>query len=79
MDNSIKPTAKCKCGNPAEFIKDYFVTESKKVKEKTYDETFVSNEEHVCGIIRRRFCGRCLSKCPVSMNIVKVMKALEVK
>lgn len=22
-------------------------------------------------------CGRCLSKCPVSMNIVKVMKALE--
>ncbi len=24
-------------------------------------------------------CGRCLSKCPVSMNIVKVMKALEVK
>ena len=62
MDNTIKPTAKCKCGKPAEFIKDYFVTESKKVKEKTYDETFVSNEEHVCGIIRRRFCGRCLSK-----------------
>ena len=24
-------------------------------------------------------CGRCLSKCPISMNIVKVMKALEVK
>lgn len=24
-------------------------------------------------------CGRCLSKCPVSMNIVKVMKTLEVK
>lgn len=24
-------------------------------------------------------CGRCLSRCPVSMNIVKVMKALEVK
>lgn len=24
-------------------------------------------------------CGRCLQKCPVSMNIVKVMKALEVK
>ncbi|MDE7364925.1 MAG: 4Fe-4S dicluster domain-containing protein [Ruminococcus sp.] len=24
-------------------------------------------------------CGRCLSKCPVSMNIVKVMKALEDK
>lgn len=23
-------------------------------------------------------CGRCLSKCPISMNIVKVMKALEV-
>lgn len=62
MDNSVKPTAKCKCGQKADFIKDYFVTESKKVKEKTYDETFVSNEEHVCGIIRRRFCGRCLSK-----------------
>lgn len=24
-------------------------------------------------------CGRCMSKCPISMNIVKVMKALEVK
>ncbi|MCR4887639.1 MAG: 4Fe-4S dicluster domain-containing protein [Ruminococcus sp.] len=24
-------------------------------------------------------CGRCLSKCPISMNIVKVMKALEAK
>lgn len=24
-------------------------------------------------------CGRCLSKCPISMNIVKVMKALEDK
>ncbi len=24
-------------------------------------------------------CGRCISKCPISMNIVKVMKALEVK
>ena len=24
-------------------------------------------------------CGRCLSRCPVSMNIVKVMKALEEK
>lgn len=24
-------------------------------------------------------CGRCLAKCPISMNIVKVMKALEVK
>ena len=24
-------------------------------------------------------CGRCLSKCPISMNIVKVMKVLEVK
>ncbi len=24
-------------------------------------------------------CGRCLSKCPISMNIVKVMKALEVE
>lgn len=62
MNNSVKPTAKCKCGQKADFIKDYFVTEFKKVKEKTYDETFVSNEEYVCGIIRRRFCGRCLSK-----------------
>lgn len=24
-------------------------------------------------------CGRCISKCPVSMNIVKVMKTMEVK
>ncbi len=60
--DSVKPTARCKCGQPAKFIKDYFVTESKKVKEKTYDEVFVSNEEYVCGIIRRRFCGKCLSK-----------------
>lgn len=35
-----------------------------------------SNHEGEFGCVG---CGRCLSKCPISMNIVKVMKALEDK
>lgn len=35
---------------------------------------YPSNNEGVFGCVG---CGRCLNKCPVSMNIVKVIKALE--
>ncbi|MGN0453534.1 MAG: 4Fe-4S dicluster domain-containing protein [Ruminococcus sp.] len=34
---------------------------------------FPENNEGIFGCVG---CGRCLSKCPISMNIVKVMKAL---
>ncbi len=58
----VPKTRMCKCGKTAEFIKDYWVTESKHQKEKTYDESFSSNLEVNCGILRRRFCPSCLSK-----------------
>jgi ferredoxin len=35
---------------------------------------FPANNDGVFGCVG---CGRCLSKCPISMNIVKVMKTLE--
>ncbi len=35
---------------------------------------FPMNNEGITGCVG---CGRCLSKCPISMNIVKVLKALE--
>ena len=34
---------------------------------------FPENNEGIFGCVG---CGRCLSKCPISMNIVKVMKKL---
>lgn len=37
---------------------------------------YPANNDGVFGCVG---CGRCLAKCPISMNIVKVMKALEVK
>lgn len=37
---------------------------------------FPENNDGIFGCVG---CGRCLSKCPISMNIVKVEKALEVK
>ena len=58
----IPKTRMCKCGKPAMFIKDYWVTESKVHKESTYDETISRNLESNCGILRRRYCGACLSK-----------------
>ena len=58
----IPKTRLCKCGKTAKFIKDYWVTESKHQKEKTYDESFSANLESTCGILRRRFCPSCLSK-----------------
>ena len=33
----IKRTSLCKCGRKAEFIKDYWVTENKVLKEKDND------------------------------------------
>jgi len=58
----IPRTRMCKCGKPAQFIKDYWVTESKQLKEDTYDESFSRHLESNCGILRRRYCGSCLSK-----------------
>lgn len=37
---------------------------------------FPQNNDGIFGCVG---CGRCLAKCPISMNIVKVEKALEVK
>ena len=34
---------------------------------------YPTNNDGVFGCVG---CGRCLAKCPISMNIVKVMKAL---
>ena len=34
---------------------------------------FPQNNEGIYGCVG---CGRCLAKCPISMNIVKVMKAV---
>ena len=58
----IKKTQKCKCGAKADFIKDYWVAEACVKKEKTYDNTFVADLENTCGIIRRRYCKKCLGK-----------------
>lgn len=61
-ENTIPRTRMCKCGKPAVFIKDYWVTESKVHKEDTYDESFKRNLESNSGILRRRYCGACISK-----------------
>ena len=61
-EHNIPKTRMCKCGRPAEFIKDYWVTESKHKKEKAYDDNVPANLEVNCGILRRRFCPSCLSK-----------------
>lgn len=58
----IKRTSLCKCGRKAEFIKDYWVTENKVLKEKDNDDVHTRNLEGVCGILRRRYCPACLSK-----------------
>ncbi len=67
MDNiqdeiQIKRTSLCKCGRPARFIKDYFVTEHKVLKEGEGDNVIKRNLENPCGILRRRFCDSCFSK-----------------
>ena len=59
----IRRTSLCKCGKKAEFIKDYWVTEEKVLKEKGAgeDDIYKRNVESVCGIMRRRFCAQCFS------------------
>ena len=60
--NEIRKTSLCKCGKRADFIKDYWVTENKLMKEKSYDETISRSLESACGILRRRFCQSCFSR-----------------
>ncbi len=55
-------TRRCKCGNDAKFIKDFWITESKTKKVELTDDAFTEKVECVCGILRRRFCPSCLSK-----------------
>ena len=57
----IRRTSLCKCGKKADFIKDYWVTEEKVLKEKDSEAVYKRNIESVCGIMRRRFCKSCLS------------------
>lgn len=60
--SEIKKTSLCKCGKKAEFIKDYWVTENKNLKEKNGEDVHTRVIENTCGILRRRFCPSCLSK-----------------
>ena len=62
LSNETRKTSLCKCGNRAEFIKDYWVTENKLMKEKDQDETISRSLESACGILRRRFCKSCFSR-----------------
>lgn len=59
---AIKKSQMCKCGARADFIKDYWVSEACVKKEKTYDSTYVADMENTCGILRRRYCKKCLGK-----------------
>ena len=61
-DLGYRRTSLCKCGEKAVFIKDYFVTETKNLKEGSDDLAVKRNVESACGILRRRFCGNCLSR-----------------
>jgi hypothetical protein len=58
----IRKTSLCKCGKPARFIKDYFITEHKVLKEGDGDSVIKRNLENPCGILRRRYCQDCFSK-----------------
>ena len=61
--NEIKRSRLCRCGEPAEFIKDYWVSETKSKKQTEYDNMYGGEKtEKACGIIRRRYCASCLSK-----------------
>ena len=37
-ESTVRRTSLCKCGKKAEFIKDYWVTESKVLKEQSGDD-----------------------------------------
>lgn len=61
--SEISKARLCKCGEPADFIKDYWVSETKSKKQTAYDELYGGERsERVCGIIRRRYCRSCLSR-----------------
>lgn len=55
-------TTLCKCGKKADFIKDYFVTEFKTLREGEGDNISKRNVENACGILRRRYCSSCFSR-----------------
>ena len=73
----IRRTSLCKCGSKAEFIKDYFLTETKTLKEGTEDQQIKRNVENACGILRRRYCKSCMSR--VAAQQKRVNKRLNVK
>ena len=61
--SEIKKSKLCRCGEPADFIKDYWVSETKSKKQTEYDNMYGGERtEKACGIIRRRYCASCLSK-----------------
>ena len=61
--SDIKRSKLCRCGEPAKFIKDYWVSETKSKKQTEYDNMYGGERtEKACGIIRRRYCASCLSK-----------------
>ena len=61
--SEIKRSKLCRCGEPADFIKDYWVSETKSKKQTEYDNMYGGERtEKACGIIRRRYCSSCLSK-----------------
>ncbi len=61
--SEIKKSKLCRCGEPADFIKDYWVSETKSKKQTEYDNIYGGERpEKACGIIRRRYCASCLSK-----------------
>ncbi len=70
-------TSMCKCGSAASFIKDYFVTETKTLKEGSEDLAVKRNVENACGIMRRRYCPSCLSR--VALQQKRVNARLNVK
>lgn len=61
--SEIKKSKLCRCGEPADFIKDYWVSETKSKKQTEYDNIYGGERtEKACGIIRRRYCASCISK-----------------
>ncbi len=61
--SEIKKSKLCRCGEPADFIKDYWISETKSRKQTEYDSIYGGERaEKACGIIRRRYCATCLSK-----------------
>ena len=62
ISGALRAVSMCKCGKKAEYIKDYWVTETKTLKEKDNENVHSRTVESVCGILRRRYCPSCLSK-----------------